>query len=62
MGLLGMRLSTDPASLKGDSGPAAGEGLQQDQHGLLFADGAKSLMGKGVCSLPRKWTSIFGKF
>lgn len=43
-------------------GPAVGEGLRQDQHGLLFADGAKSLMGKGVCSLPRKWTNIFGKF
>lgn len=31
-------------------------------HTGSFADGAKSLTGKGVCTLPGKWTNIFGKF
>lgn len=44
--------------MKGSSRPE----LPQDQLRLLFADGAKSRTGKGVCTLPGKWTSIFGKF
>lgn len=48
--------------MKGSSGPEAEEVLPQDQLRLLFAEGAKSRVGKGVCALPGKWTSIFGKF
>lgn len=54
MGLLGMCLLTGPASMKGSSGPEAGEGFCQDQHRLLFADGAKSLMGKGGVHTAKK--------
>ena len=40
--------------MKGSSGPEAGEGFRQDQHGLLFADGAKSLMGKAGVHTAKK--------
>lgn len=60
-GLLGKCLDW-AASMKGSSGPEAEEVLPQDQLWLLFAEGAKSWVGKGVCALPGKWTSIFGKF